>query len=101
MVIDEPHRTSHAPFVRYSQPTNPDRGKRLLRLATDFSFAVQRMGRRNDPPPSDLAEYYPPGDPGDAGPAISGVPLRPMPSPCSASADFDPPAGAEDSGASS
>lgn len=59
--------------------------QRLRRIATDFWFAVQRMGRRNDGPPPALPEP-PPDDGSDGPPTPAGVPRRPAPAAGSASA---------------
>lgn len=78
-------------MVRYSDPANPQRESRLLRLATDFWFAVQRMARRGEAPPNDLVDYYPPDDQGLDGSSSSRVPRRPAPSAGSASLAVEEP----------
>ena len=61
--------------------------RKLRKIATDFWFAVQRMGRGADDPPGDVSLYYPPpGDDPDDDLRKSGVPRHPAPSPGSASA---------------
>ena len=68
----------------------PDRG--FQKVAADFWFAVQRLGRRREgtgPSASDVypsADNGPEADGGDDRPAASRVPRRPSPSSGSASA---------------
>jgi len=65
---------------------------RFQKVATDFWFAVQRLGRRREGPPPGASDVYPPADDGpdadggDDGPTAARVPRRPSPSSGSASA---------------
>lgn len=36
--------------------------RKLKKVATDFWFAVQRMGRGSDEPPEEVSAFYPPPD---------------------------------------
>ena len=36
--------------------------RKFRKVATDFWFAVQRMGRGADDPPGDVSRFYPPPD---------------------------------------
>lgn len=74
------------------RPHGPGPDQKLRKVATDFWFAVQRMGRRGQGSSPSAADAYPPGDDGpqadggDQGWAGSGMPRRPAPSSGSASA---------------
>lgn len=41
--------------------------RKLRKIATDFRFAVQRMGRGDDDPPGEALRFYPPPDDGPDG----------------------------------
>jgi hypothetical protein len=69
----------------------PDERK-LKKVATDLWFAVQRMGRRGDGPPSALPEPPPNVDPDGHDLRESGVPRPPAPaSGSSMAAAIEPP----------
>jgi hypothetical protein len=67
-----------------------DRERRFRKVATDFWFAVQRMGRRGQAPPPTQPEPGRPDDPDRGRPTDSQVPRLPPDSFGAAGAEAEP-----------